>query len=323
MTYARSDIYDPEDVGVYHCVSRCVRRAYLCGEDELTGKSFEHRREWIRSRLKVLVDIFAIEVIAYAVMSNHLHAVIRNRPDEAKGWEDKEVARRWRLLFPLRRDLKGMPMKPNSAEISAITMDKKKVELYRTRLSDISWFNRCMNENIARRANAEDECTGRFWEGRFKCQRVYDLSAILACSAYVDLNPIRAGIAKTPEQSDYTSIQDRIKSYKKQLNSKGLGKILISIEELSNNTVTTDEYFELVEATGKLLRQNKASISREIKPILERLKLSPDEWLETTRKIRVRFPRIIGSADRISEAAKIAKKEWFQGINAARALFAA
>ncbi len=308
---------------MYHCVSRCVRRAFLCGLDEHTGRSFEHRREWIRGRLKVLVDIFAIEVISYAVMSNHLHAVIRNRPDLAKKWEEEEVAKRWRMLFPLRRDQDGVPMKPSSAEINAITIDKKKVELYRTRLSDISWFNRCMNENIARRANAEDDCTGRFWEGRFKCQRVYDMSAILACSAYVDLNPIRAGIAKTPEQSDFTSIQDRIRTYKKQSNSKGLGKILISIEELSNNKVTTAEYFELVEATGKLLRQNKASITQDIKPILERLRLSSSEWLETTRKIRKRFPRVVGTVARITEAAKNAQKEWFQGINAARALFAA
>ncbi len=321
MTNARSEIYNPDEVGVYHCVSRCVRRAYLCGEDQLTGKSFEHRREWIRARLKLLIDIFAIEVIAYAVMSNHLHAVIRNRPDITEKWEDKEVARRWRKLFPLRRDQNGAAMKPSEAEIAAITMDQKKVALYRARLSDISWFNRCVNENIARRANLEDECTGRFWEGRFKCQRVYDLSAILACSVYVDLNPIRAGIAQSPEESDFTSIQDRIKTLKKQSNSKGLGKSLMSIEDLSDKTVTTEEYFELVEATGKLLRKNKASISEDIKPILQRLKLSPSEWIETTRKIRMRFPRVIGTADRIKEAAENANKEWFHGLSAARAVF--
>ncbi len=323
MVQARSEIYDPNEVGIYHCVSRCVRRAFLCGEDALSGKSFEHRREWIRARLKLLVDIFAVEVIAYAVMSNHLHSVIRNRPDTATSWNAEEVATRWRKLFPLRRDKDGKAMKPSKEEIAAITMDKMKVELYRSRLSDISWFNRCMNENIAKRANAEDRCTGRFWEGRFQCQRVYDICGILACSAYVDLNPIRAGVAKSLEKSDFTSIQERIKVYKKQSNSKGLGKSLISIEEITEKTVTTEEYFELVEATGQLIRDGKASIPNNIVPILERLKLSPSKWLDTSTKIRVRFPRVLGTVKSIRSAAERVKKDWFHGVGHAAATFLA
>ena len=158
MTYARSEIFDPEEVGVYHCVSRCVRRAFLCGKDSVTNKSFEHRREWIRDRLAFLVDIFAVEVISYAVMSNHLHCLIRNRPDVVFKLSDKEVAIRWRKLFPYRRKRNGAPAEPNEDEIEEITEDIGKVITYRQRLSNISWFNRCLNENIARRANLEDEC---------------------------------------------------------------------------------------------------------------------------------------------------------------------
>ena len=175
MTCPRSEVVEKGVVGIYHCVTRCVRRAFLCGRDKYSGKSFEHRREWIRARLSTLVKLFAIEVIAYAVMSNHLHSIIKIRPDIAKDWTDEEVARRWLMLFPHRRKKDGTPQKPNEQEIKAITIQPELVELYRERLSDVSWFNRCLNENIAKRANYEDQCKGRFWEGRFKCQRIYDV----------------------------------------------------------------------------------------------------------------------------------------------------
>ncbi len=323
MTYARSDIVEEGEVGVYHCVSRCVRRAFLCGKDSVSGQSFEHRRLWIRTRLSTLVELFAVEVVAYAVMSNHLHSLVRVRPDHAKEWSSEEVARRWRLLFPLRR-LKGVPAKPNEEEIAALVMQPQKIALYRARLSSLSWFNRCLNEHIARRANAEDECKGRFWEGRFKCQRVFDLAGVLACAAYIDLNPIRAGVAKTLESSDHTSIQDRIHGRDKNAPKRCAGwpKVpLLSIAEMTNKALTLEDYLHLVDQTGRMIVAGKKSIASDVAPILERLKINPDTWISTTEEFRTHFRRAVGAENMLRSAAQKIGKAWFQGVRAARRLF--
>jgi len=210
MATPRSRLVDPATSSVFHCFSRCVRRAFLCGQDPYSGRDFEHRRAWIRDRLQQLAGLFAIEVQAYAVMSNHLHVVVRTLPGQADAWDDREIARRWLSLFPGPGGEPGRP--PREAAVSELCADAGRLAVCRGRLADLSWFMRCLNEPVARRANAEDDCTGRFWEGRFRCQKLADAGAILACMAYVDLNPVRAGMAETPEQSDFTSAQDRAAS---------------------------------------------------------------------------------------------------------------
>jgi REP element-mobilizing transposase RayT len=214
MAIARRTLVDPAEIGVFHCISRCVRRAFLCGRDSYSGKNYEHRRAWIRDRLRELAGLFAVEVHAYNVMSNHLHVVMRTRPDQAKAWDDAEVARRWLQICPGKRILSDPAGAPDECAIRALCADAGKLAVRRARLADLSWFMRCLNEPIARRANKEDECTGRFWEGRFKCQKLDDEGAALSCMAYVDLNPVRAGIAATPEQSEFTSACDRATAHK-------------------------------------------------------------------------------------------------------------
>ncbi|WKZ56199.1 MAG: transposase [Bdellovibrionota bacterium] len=138
MGQARSRIFDPKVVGTYHCMSRCVRRAYLCGVDPVSKRSFDHRKQWIKDRLGFLTQVFSIELISYVVMSNHLHTLIRNRPDKAALWSSEEVARRWRALFPKRQKDREAD---EAFEISLIAGNQELVELYRARLSNISWFN--------------------------------------------------------------------------------------------------------------------------------------------------------------------------------------
>jgi hypothetical protein len=211
-TYARSQIFREDQVGVYHCIARCVRRAFLCGMDPYTGHDYSHRKGWILDRLRELAGLFAIEVCNYTLMSNHLHVVLRNRPDIAQQWSDHDIALRWCRVFPPRDDATGRPVEPDEHDLAMVTADPDRLAELRTRLASLSWFMRCLCEKIARAANDEEGSSGRFWAGRFKSVALLDEAAILACSVYVDLNPIRAGLVATPEESAYTSGCDRIRS---------------------------------------------------------------------------------------------------------------
>ncbi len=211
MTRARRNLIDRSSTPYYHCMARCVRRAFLCGKDSFSGQDYEHRRQWVVDRLDALVSVFAIEVCAYAVMSNHYHVVLHINAAVAESWSRDEVFARWTQLFTgpvlVQRYLAGIKL--DQGELLRVD---EYAEEYRGRLMDISWFMRCLNEHLAREANKEDQCKGRFWEGRFKSQALLDEAALLTCMAYVDLNPIRAKLAKTPESSDFTSIRCRIES---------------------------------------------------------------------------------------------------------------
>jgi putative transposase len=185
----------------YHCISRCVRRAFLCGHDRATGRSFDHRKPWLLDQLATLTDIFAVDLCAYAILSNHYHLVARLDWERAAAWSDAEVGARYGRLFPETAAARlALPAVPAAAWIAR----------WRARLSDLSWFMRCLNEAIARRANAEDACSGRFWEGRFRSQALLDAAGVLTCMAYVDLNPVRAGLATDLCDCEFTSIQQRL-----------------------------------------------------------------------------------------------------------------
>ncbi len=205
----RSEVFDPEEVGVYHCWNRLVRRRHLFGFDTLTGIDYSYRKNWLRDRLKELAGSMAVEVLDYAILDNHLHVVLRNRPDIVGSWSDEEVARRWWYVCPARRNEDGSIPDPKPCEIGLYL---QQADEFRKRLSDISWMMRLACQPIARRANREDDVDGRFFAKRFDCERLETWEDVLACSIYVDLNWIRAGMADTPEESFYTSACDRIRA---------------------------------------------------------------------------------------------------------------
>jgi REP element-mobilizing transposase RayT len=313
---------------------RCVRRAYLCGDDKVTGKNFDHRKQWMVDRLKCLAEIFTIDVCAYAVMSNHYHLVLHINAEQTVDWTEQEVIKRWSKVFgvPLivSRYLRGEAGKAESKKAQAV------IELWRQRLSDLSWFMRCLNECLAREANKEDNCKGRFWEGRFKSQALLDEAALLTCMAYVDLNPIRAGISQTPETSDFTTIQSRIRQWHhahKQLSKQkpaGTAPVprLFPFRGPDRINVPTGipfsftDYLELVDWTGRAVREDKRGhIPANLPPILERLNIQPDIYLRYMRRQEQGFVHVMGRVDTLREVADALGQKFKKGMGLAAKLF--
>lgn len=308
MTRPREQLISLSDTPYYHVVSRCVRRTFLCGFDRQSGKNYEHRRQWIEERIRLLSSIFAIDLCAYAVMSNHYHLVVRISPEEASGWSNDEVLNRWTSVFkgPLlvQRYLAGKKM--HEAELRAV---HRTVEVFRERLTSLSWFMKCLNESIAKEANREDDCTGHFWESRFKSQALLTEQALLSCMAYVDLNPVRAAMAETPETSDHTSIKERVApafdlatAVKSQTEQQFLYRFPLALKPLSRFEggeradsgrgilFSLQDYLELVDQTGRVLRRGKRGVIAETQsPILQRLGLDFDDWLTEATEFEARY----------------------------------
>ena len=293
-----------EATSYYHCVSRCVRKAFLCGVDITTNTSYEHRRAWLEEKLLFLGSVFALDICAYAIMSNHYHVVLHINAAQAQAWSDHEVIERWHQLFAghliSQRHLNGKTL--SVAERRAL---KTMVATWRHRLMDISWFMRILNENIARQANAEDRCTGRFWEGRFKTQALLDEAALAACMAYVDLNPIRARMAKTPATSDHTSIKLRITNsmqHKQQpaMLNPFIGNPRKAMPE--GLPFELKDYLELVDWTGRILRDDKRGhIDVSTPPLIDRLNIETQNWLYLTQYFESKLKGLVGAAYKLKQ----------------------
>ena len=348
MTTARKDVILADTAAVYHCITRCVRRAYLCGFDRFSGHDLGHRKRWIRSRLMLLSEVFSIKIYSYAIMSNHVHLVLATDPDAVKACSDEELVLRWHCLMA-KRDIDGSYEALSNEALQKRVTHVKHVNECRERLGSISYFMQYLNQNIARRANQEDECKGRFWEGRFKCQRLADEGAILACMAYVDLNPIRAGIVESPELSEFTSICERIQArqaaetLKHKLPKKlslAQMKELKATQKLSNQAswlapmnrngtreypeipICLDEYLKLVDWTGRELRSGKrGAIPSELLPIVQRLDLQHKLWVVNIERYGSLFYHVAGKANTLAQAARKAGRRWFKGVKASTQVY--
>ncbi|WP_386071308.1 transposase [Tahibacter sp. UC22_41] len=311
MTTARFHLVPPNSDGCYHCIQRCVRRAFLCGVDSYTGRSFEHRKTWVKERLHRLGRCFAIAVHAYAIMSNHLHLVVQTNPAAASAWSDDEVATRWLELFP-----------PACSETTTVELkrqhllaDTARLGIIRQRLGDLSWFMRCLAEPIARRANREDGCKGRFWEGRYKCQLLCGERALLAAMAYVDLNPVRAGLAESLDASTHTSVRQRIAASHAAPESLAqplrpiIGTLPFAL------SLSAADYLQILDWTGRILVPGKRGAIIEHAPaLLTTLDDTPARWVMRVRGHGSDWARVAGSVQDLTAWAERLGQHWLKGV---------
>jgi REP element-mobilizing transposase RayT len=306
MTIARAHLIDPAVTRWYHCITRCVRRAFLLGEGE------NDRKLWIDHRLRELSGIFSIAVGGFSVMDNHLHVLVRLDPEVAAGWSDEEVVRRWGRLFPP-RDKKRQPLPVAKGWVEDRLKHPEWVAAARARLQSLSWFMKCLKEPLARLANRQDNTRGFFFEGRFKSVAILDEESLLATCAYIDLNPVAAGVAKVPETSKHTSVKERVDHVKAQGRTKDLkaarkGSVagskasagleeshwLCPIEDRRRMDSTREgmlegfslgSYLLLVDYSGRLFREGKAMISRELVETFARIGTTAETWHSRLKKL--------------------------------------
>jgi REP element-mobilizing transposase RayT len=290
MTYPRSHTVPEHEGACFHVYSRCVRRAWLFRQDAFGTRDLSHRAGLLETRLIELASCFSISIFSYAVMSNHYHLVVKTEPKRALSWSAHEVARRWLACSGSRINLMEDSRQLLDLVLN-LSENKEKVEIARTRLSSLSWFIRKVNEPIARLANAEDGCTGRFWEGRFKSQVLLDEAAVLSCMAYVDLNPVRAGFITDIEKSSFTSINRRLRISE-------LGEPLDSIDgnslELPYPEISLGAYLAELKMIAGFETNPSSLLAMGIQP--------PDQWL-----------RAIGSKANMKTYATKLGQSWLNG----------
>ena len=258
-------------------------------------------------------------------MSNHFHLVLHIDTDRALQWSPEEVINCWLALYT-----GPVVAQRYKAGATLTTVEEEAlagyIETWRARLSDLSWYMRALNETIARMANREDNCTGRFWEGRFRSQALLDEAALISCMAYVDLNPIRAEMCTTLEQSEFTSIHERLRAFsakKKKVSSSWLAPM--GSNEMKSGgilPIAQIDYFALVDWTGRVIRDDKrGAIPSTIKPILQRLGIEEGNWVKNTQFFGRRFRRVLGRIDRVRTFADRINQKWLTGLEEARAFY--
>lgn len=315
MAYPRSHLVDHINGGYYHVISRCVRRAQLCGFDSSTGLNFDHRKDWIEQRILFLSQVFSVAIYGYAVMNNHYHLVIKVDPQQTSEWTKDEILDRWEKLCA--RESKHK----TTRNISRLTnrdclKNSSRIEVLRNRLGNLSWFMKYLNEPLARWANKEDSCTGHFWEGRFKSQALLDEIALLSCMAYVELNPVRAGTCKNLDECNHTSVYHRINSASHSFD-KLLKPIVSGYDQRETLPILLSEYIELIHWTSEAQSNRRLSLNPP-KIKLTAFSVNHEQWLLHYMNQHQRNQRAFGLIHRLREYANMLGQNWIRNQNSLR-----
>jgi len=343
---ARSDVFDPDEIAILHVIQRCVRRCFLMGNDPVSGRNYDHRKRWLEDRLQLFAGCFGIDLIAFSILSNHFHLVLRSRPDVVALWDDTEVARRWLMICPPRKDEEGKPLEPSEFELNTIRNQPQRLAVIRRRLSDISWWMRLLCQPLAAMANKEEDQQGRFWQGRYRAVRLCDEAAVLACAAYVDLNPIRAALAETLETSDFTSIRRRIESLSGEgtepaetasdrflapveihQRQDAIGPAASALPYRASDkgflSISTLEYIQLLDWTARQVVPGKPGATPEEAPeLLERLGLNAWQWTGLVQDFGRLFSLVAGLPETVAGQRTRRTQRPFHARRGFRELFA-
>lgn len=330
----RAEIFNPHEIAYLHVMARVCRRCFLLGNDPITQKNFDHRKAWVEDQLHIQAAHFGIDLISFAIMSNHMHFVVRSRPDVVGSWNDTEVARRWLMICPKRKDKQGRALEPTEFELDTIRDNPAALQQIRMRLSDVSWWMRILCQKIAMRANKDDKEVGKFFQSRFKAVKLLDEEAILACSAYVDLNPIRAGLATSIEDSQFTSAKKRFEAVRERVSQPSLSpdRFLSPIPLESSKgsegprpnrhkTRCSDkgvlplsklDYLQLLDLTARLHRGDRKGFSpAKLPPLMKRLGIDVERWRILTKDFGRMFSQVAGRAQTVREARSLKTKRRF------------
>jgi|688.fasta_scaffold00158_56 hypothetical protein len=306
MTVARKYIVNLQDTAWYHCISGCVQQKRL-----LNNNGFD-RKGWVELRTQELASIFAIDVAGHAVLDSHMHFVLRIDEAKGKGFTNEEVVRRWGELYPP-RNRRGEILEITDDWVSQKASEADWVKERRRRLMDLGWFHKCLKEPLSRLINKIDGTRGTIFASRYKSIGILDDASLLRVMAYVDLNPVAAGVAKLPETSLYTSIRQRVDNVLREMRLSDLKSVikamgvttiklasletkcwLMPIEDSADfkeirkgiiDRITVGHYFLLVDLTGRYFREGKASIDGEAACIFERLEMTAEEWISQQERL--------------------------------------
>jgi REP element-mobilizing transposase RayT len=229
---SRSSRISPDEVTIVHVTTQVAQQMFLLGKDSSSGQDFSHRKDWIINIMSFQSLYMGIDVLRFAVMDNHVHFLLRTRPDVVGKWTAKEVVTRWMSLCPQRkrrRKVEGKwvyePIEPTQEEIDAIANDEAMVKKLRRKLSSVSFWMQLLKQKVAKRANAEvqkeGEVKGAFWKGRFHMTVIHSSDYLLSCAVYIDLNAIRAKVTNSLDGYQYTSIYMQLEEAYRQMGEEG------------------------------------------------------------------------------------------------------